>query len=39
MLLFVSMRQSRGVLVVNLKPLLHIVLGLLFDVIMYLVII
>ena len=37
MLLFVSLRQSRGALVVGLKYFLCIVLGLLFNMIMYLV--
>ena len=37
MLLFMSLRQSRGVLVVGLKILLHIILGLLFIMVMNLV--
>ena len=39
MLLFVSLRQSKGVLVVGLRILLCFVLGLLFNMIMYLVIV
>ena len=37
MLFFVSLRQSRGASVVDLRNLLCIVLGLLFNMIMYLV--
>lgn len=39
MLLFVSLRQSRGALVVGMKILIYIVLSLLFNMVIYLMVV